>query len=68
VGDKSTNEMGGVGYVAHMRNRRGAYRVFGGRHDGKRLLERPGHRWGIILNGSSRSGMGVHRLDCSGSG
>jgi hypothetical protein len=41
---KSTR-MRWVGHVARMGDRRGAYRVFGGRPDGKRQLGRPSRRW-----------------------
>ena len=37
------------GYVASMVDRRGAYRVFVGRSDGKRLLGRPRCRWKTTL-------------------
>jgi len=38
-----------VGHVAHMRERRGACRVLVGKTEGKRPLERPRHRRGIIV-------------------
>jgi hypothetical protein len=34
-----------AGHVAYMGGRRGAYKVFVGRPDGKRPLRRTGHRW-----------------------
>jgi hypothetical protein len=34
-----------VGHAAHMGERRGIYRVFVGKPEGKRSLERPRHRW-----------------------
>jgi len=34
-----------AGYVAHTRERRGAYRVLVGRPEGKRPLGRPRRRW-----------------------
>jgi hypothetical protein len=36
-----------MGLVAHMSmgERRGAYRVLVGKHEGERALERPKHRW-----------------------
>jgi hypothetical protein len=34
-----------VGHVAHMGDRRGAYRVLVGRPEGERRLRRHGHRW-----------------------
>jgi hypothetical protein len=36
------------GHVAHMGDRRVAYRVLVGRHKGKRPLGRPRRRWGYI--------------------
>jgi len=55
-----------VEHVAHMRERRGIYRVLVGKPEGKRPLGRPRHRWGD--NGSSGSGMWGYGLDQSGSG
>jgi len=34
-----------VGYVAHMEERRGVYKVLVGKPEGKRPLERQMHRW-----------------------
>jgi hypothetical protein len=34
-----------AGHVAHMGERRGAYRVLVGKPEGTRLLGRPRHRW-----------------------
>ena len=34
-----------VGHTAHMRKRRGSYRILVGRLEGKRPLGRPRHRW-----------------------
>jgi hypothetical protein len=34
-----------AGHVAFMREKRGAYRVLVGKHEGKRPLGRPMHRW-----------------------
>jgi len=34
-----------VGHVAHMRERRGTYRVLVGKPEGKRPCGRPRHRW-----------------------
>jgi hypothetical protein len=34
-----------AGYVAHVGERRGAYRGFVGKPEGKRPLGRPRHRW-----------------------
>jgi hypothetical protein len=31
--------------MSHMEEKRNAYRVFVGKHEGKRLLGRPRHRW-----------------------
>jgi len=50
-----------VGQVAHMRKRRGAYRVLVGKFGGKRQLGRDRHRGED--NGSSGSGMRRHGLD-----
>ena len=38
-----------AGHVARMVKGRGVYRVLVGRPEGKRPLERPRRRWGIIL-------------------
>jgi hypothetical protein len=37
------NEM--LGHVAHTGKSRSAYRAVVGKHEGKRLCERPRHRW-----------------------
>jgi hypothetical protein len=34
-----------LGHVAHMGEKRGAYRIFVGRPEGRRPLRRPRHRW-----------------------
>ena len=34
-----------AGHVGHMTDRRGVYRILVGRHEGKRTLGRPTHRW-----------------------
>jgi hypothetical protein len=39
-----------VGHVGHMGERRGIYRVFMGKPEGKRPLGRPRCRWGLILS------------------
>jgi hypothetical protein len=39
------------GHVARMGKERGVYRIFVGRPEGRRPLERPRRRWGIILRG-----------------
>jgi len=41
--------MGWVGHVTHMGNRRGAYRIFMGRPEGRDHLEDPGIDGGMIL-------------------
>jgi len=38
-----------AGHVAFMGKRRCIYRVLVGKHEGKRPLRRPRHRWRIIL-------------------
>jgi hypothetical protein len=38
-----------LGHLAYMGERRGAYRAFVGRPEGKRPLERPRHRWEINI-------------------
>jgi hypothetical protein len=40
-----SRRMGWVGHVAHMRERRGVYKVLDGMPKGKRPLVRPRHRW-----------------------
>jgi hypothetical protein len=40
-----SRRMRSAGYVAHMEERRGVYRVLVGRPKGKRPLVRPRHRW-----------------------
>jgi hypothetical protein len=52
-----------AGHVARMGEGRGSYRVLVGRPEGRNHLEDPGVDGRIILNGSSRSGMGGHGLD-----
>jgi len=37
------------GHVAHMGERRGAYRVLVGKLEGKRPLGRPRHRWEVYI-------------------
>jgi len=39
-----------TGHLAHVGDRRGAYRVFVGRPHGKRTLGRPRRRWGDSIN------------------
>jgi len=39
-----------AGHVARMGERRFAYWVLVGKHEGKRLLGRPRHRWKGIIN------------------
>jgi hypothetical protein len=59
-----------AGHVAHMGERRGAYRVLVGRPGGRRPLGRPGCRWEDNIKMDLREvGLGGgHRLDRSGSG
>jgi hypothetical protein len=38
-----------AGHLAHVGDRRGAYRVLVGRPNGKRTLGRPRRRWGTVL-------------------
>jgi hypothetical protein len=38
-------ELRWVGHVARMGNLRNAYEILNGKPEGKRTLERPGHRW-----------------------
>jgi hypothetical protein len=40
-----SRRMGWVGHVAHMRERRGVYKVLDGRPKAKRPLVRPRHKW-----------------------
>ena len=40
-----SRRMSWVGYIAHMGERRGVYRVLVGKPEGKRALGRPRHRW-----------------------
>ena len=37
--------MGWEGHIAHMGDRRGLYRVFVGKREGKRTFGRPRRRW-----------------------
>jgi len=39
-----------AGHVAHMGERRGVYRILLGKHEGKRSLGRPRHRWEGSIN------------------
>jgi hypothetical protein len=59
-----------AGRVAHMRARRGAYRVLLGIPEGRRPLERPRPRWedNIKMNLRDVGWGGGHGLDQSGSG
>ena len=58
-----------AGHVAHMRRRRGAYRVSVGKPEGRRQLERPRRRWRVVLKWIFRKGAGRgHGLDLPGSG
>jgi hypothetical protein len=43
------------GYVALMGGLRGAYRVLGGRPDGKRPLGKPRRRWDTNIKGNFRT-------------
>jgi hypothetical protein len=55
-------------HVASMGERRDPYRIFFGKPEGKRPLERPRRRWeGNIGDGSSGSEVWGHGLDWSGS-
>jgi hypothetical protein len=51
-----------AGYVAHMVERRGAYKVLVGKPEGKRPLGRPRYRWkdNIKMDGSSRNRIKGH--------
>jgi len=55
-------------HVAHMGDRRGGCRVLMGRPERRHHLEDLGIDGLTILNGFSRNGMGMHGLDCCGSG
>ena len=50
-----------AGHVARMVKGRGVYRVLVGRPEGKRPLERPRRRWGIILRWIFKKWEGVGR-------
>ena len=45
----TSRRMRWVGHVARMGKERVGYRVLVGKSEGKRSLERPRHRWEIIL-------------------
>ena len=47
-----------AGHVARMRERRGVYRVFVGKPEGKRPLARPRHRWEDNIK------MDLHEVGC----
>ena len=47
-------------HVAHMGKRRGIYRVLMGRHEGKRPLGRPRHRWEYNIK------MDLQEMGCGG--
>jgi hypothetical protein len=49
-----------VGHVAFMGERRGAYRLFVGKPEGKRPLGRPRHRWEDNIK------MGLQETGCGG--
>ena len=62
-----------VGNVAHMGEERGVYRVLVRKPEGRRPLERPRRRWGIILERLSRrwdvgiwTGLGCPRIETGG--
>jgi len=54
-----------AGHVARMGKGRGVYRVLVGRPEGKRPLERPRRRWGIILRWIFKKWEGVGRTGWS---
>jgi len=54
--------------VAHMGDRRGGRKVLIGRLERRHHLENLGIDGKTILNRFSRSEMGMHGLDCCGSG
>ena len=55
-----SRRMGWMGHKEYLGNRRGAYRDYVGRPEGRRPLGRPKSRWeDNIKKGSSRSGGGV---------
>jgi hypothetical protein len=57
-----------AGHVAHVRERRGAYRALVGKPEGRRPLEKPRRKWEDNIKMDLREvGLG-HRLDRSGSG
>ena len=56
-----------AGHVARMGERRGVYRVWVGKPEGKRPLGRPRRRW-EDNNGSLGSGMWGYGLDRAGTG
>jgi hypothetical protein len=57
-----------AGHVAHMGERRGAYRALVGKSEGSRPLERPRRRWEDNIKMDLREIGWGHRLDRSGSG
>jgi hypothetical protein len=52
-----------VGHVARMGGMRNIYNVLVGKSEGKRLLGRPGRRWGSIKVDIKEKGMGQCGLD-----
>ena len=57
-----------VGHVARMGKRRGAYRVFVGKPEGRRPLRRPRHKWEDNIKMGLREVEWGHGLYQSGSG
>jgi len=55
--------MGWVGHVAHMGERRGAYRVLVRKPEEKRPLGRPRHRWDDIKMDLLEVRWGEHQVD-----
>jgi hypothetical protein len=52
-----------AGHVAHVGETGGAYAILVGRPEERRLLERPRHRWGIILKWIFKKWDARHGLD-----
>jgi hypothetical protein len=50
-----SRRLGWVGHVACMEDRKGAYSILVGRHEGRRPLERPGVDGRIILKWTSKT-------------
>jgi hypothetical protein len=65
-----SRRMGWAGHVAHVGDRRGAYRVLVERIEGKRPLRRPGHRWEDNIKTDLEVGWGTrlmwHRIGTGG--